>query len=127
MSQREQPTLDPPTLRALLRQGDPAAELPAAESDRVRRRIVAAASRGAAPAAGRRWDQSWKVLAATACALALTIGLGRQVARPRRPPGPPGPPVPRYQIDFRTPGGTRIVWTVIPDRPGVRAERRRAR
>jgi hypothetical protein len=122
--------LDPQSFKALLRQGDPAQELSAEKAERVRRAVAAAAARGTAPAPrpGLRWDLRLVLAtsAVTACALALAVGLWRE--------GPPPVPIPprealaavaprRYQIDFATPGGTRIVWTLIREEPGTRRGR----
>jgi hypothetical protein len=109
--------LDPQDLKALLRLGDPARELDAGKAERVRRNIAAAVARGPAPSgSGLRWDL--RLFLATAsvavCALALVIGLGREA------PAPQAPAARRVQIDFATPGGTRIVWTLLREEPGMR-------
>lgn len=110
--------------KALLRQGDPARALDAEPAERLRRTIRAAAERGPAsvsPAAGSRWDL--RVLLATAtmtaCALLLVVGLERRGPAPVAEP----PATHRVQIDFATPGGTRIVWTLIREEPGARRGR----
>jgi hypothetical protein len=118
----EHPPLDPQTLKALLRLGDPARELSAEHADRLRRRLAAARP---APAPGRAGRWSPRLLLATAavaaCALALVVGLRRQGVEQAAVEPPAGER--RYQIDFATPGGTRIVWTLIRNEPGTRRGR----
>jgi hypothetical protein len=107
--------------KALLRQGDPAEELSAEKADRVRRAMAAAARREAPVVApSLRWDLRlvFATAAVGACALLLVVGLGRE-----RPLAEPVPEARRVQIDFATPGGTRIVWTLIREEPGTRRDR----
>jgi hypothetical protein len=114
-------TLDPQNLKALLRLGDPARELDAGKAERVRRNIAAAVTLGPALSGeGLRWDLRLFLATAsvTTCALALVIGLGQE------DPAPQAPAPRRVQIDFATPGGTRIVWTLIREEPPGTAMRR---
>lgn len=122
-------TLDPHDFKTLLRLGDPARELDAGKAERLRRAVAAAAVRGAEPApsgAGLRWDLRLALTTASvvACALALVVGLGREALVPRAPQAPAPR---RVQIDFATPGGTRIVWTLIREEPGPGLKTRRGR
>ena len=110
--------------KALLRRGDPARELDAEPAERLRQTIRAAAMRGPAsvsPTARPRRNLGVVLATAmmTACALLLVVGLER------RGPAPvsEAPATRRVQIDFATPGGTRIVWTLIREEPGARRGR----
>jgi hypothetical protein len=119
--------LDALSLKALLRQGDPAEPLSEEKAARVRRRLVVAVAESrqedasAQRAGGWRWG--WMTAAAGLGALALATWLlrgGPELPRPSAPVGgPPAAPAvlstPRTQIDFATPGGTRIIWTLIPE------------
>ena len=78
------------------------------------RRAVVAAARDAAP--GGRWRRPL-ALAAAAC---LTIGVGAVVGRRFEAHGPPAPgavggSAPQLQLQFATPGGTRIIWVFNAD------------
>jgi hypothetical protein len=124
--------LDPQDWKALLRLGDPARELDAGKAERVRRAMTAAAAvRGPEPAPGARlrWDLRLALATASvaACALALVVGLGREAPVPRAPQAPQSPTPRRVQIDFATPGGTRIVWTLMREEPGPGLKTRRGR
>jgi hypothetical protein len=120
-------TLDARSLKALLRLGDPATVLSDEQAARVRGRLTAAAdeTRREAPSPVRagalRWG--WMTAAAGLGALALATWLlrsGPQLPRSAAPMDvPPAAPAalaaPRTQIDFATPGGTRIIWTLVPE------------
>jgi len=120
-------TLDPGDLKALLRQGDPARVLDAEPAERLRRTIRAAAERGPGSSAstGSRWNLRLVLATATmaACALILVVGLEWHGPVPVAAPVAEAPATRRVQIDFATPGGTRIVWTLIRQEPGARRER----
>jgi hypothetical protein len=133
-------TLDPRDLKALLRQGDPARELDAGQAERVRRAVVVAVGAAGAvrrptpsgPAAARlRWDLRLALATASVavCAAALVIGLeagprtGSKAESNGEAPASPMPAPRRVQIDFATPGGTRIVWTLLRGEPGARRSR----
>jgi hypothetical protein len=120
-------TLDPGDLKALLRQGDPARALDADAAERLRRTIRAAARESASvsPAARPGWDLRVVLATAvmTACALLLVVGLERRGPAPLAVPDAEAPAPRRVQIDFATPGGTRIVWTLIREEPGARRGR----
>lgn len=101
---------DPKRLRDLLREGDPARPMTPEESDRIRHLVLREAARSQAPeTAPIRWGAVW----ALASAVALAVGFGwglrdtpeipfqEELARPR-------------QIQFETPGGTRIIWILQP-------------
>ncbi|HEX9944565.1 MAG TPA: hypothetical protein VGG03_21345 [Thermoanaerobaculia bacterium] len=134
MKRRE--TLDPEQVRALLRRGDPARRMAPEEAARIRGLAVRAAERSTAaapPPARLRWG----AVLAVAGVLALAAGLGWRALGPGRPerstPGSraaataapaerisaveetPGEPVRPYQIQFRTRGGTRVIWVLTPD------------
>jgi hypothetical protein len=115
---------NPEDWKALLRLGDPAREMSADETERVRRRMAAAGA-GGRPERAPRWG-AWAT-AAAAAALALALGLWRGTPAPQIPPAPAviaeAPAPRRYQIDFATPGGTRIIWTLTPEQAGERSNR----
>ena len=105
-----------------LRDGDPlvdAPALPPPDVQRIRRTVVAEAGRPAA-----QWSPRPLVVAATVAAtLAAGVVIGQRL--PRHPLragsiGRPGAGVPnsgeaRRQVQFDTPGGTRIIWVIDPD------------
>ncbi|HEX6199164.1 MAG TPA: hypothetical protein VF150_02785 [Thermoanaerobaculia bacterium] len=116
-------------LRETLRRGDPAADGRAPSEDEVRllrARLLAAAPEPAPP--GRHaLRPAWAGgLAAAAVALTLAAawlagllpverpwaGEARYAGPPPDPSGPTG-----RQVQFTTPGGTRIVWVLYPDDP----------
>jgi hypothetical protein len=106
----------------LLRESDPGITEPglsAADAQRMRRVILAEASRPA-PA----W---WPTPIAVAATIVLTLAAGafigqrlpREIATPARA-GPAGDVQPQMepaarQLQFATPGGTRIIWVLNPD------------
>ena len=103
-----------------LREADPVPDergMSAEEIAAMRRRVVAAARtpRGAVV--------EWKRTLAIAAAVALMAGAGidtarrtaRQVAVPARDAAPAAlAAAGRTQLQFSTPGGTRIIWTIDP-------------
>jgi hypothetical protein len=107
-----------PELRRRLREGDPVAAEPPPSSDdmqRVRRAMLAAAGR--APARSGRY--ATLALAATLMvAAALGVAAARQFAAGRAAAVPPAAGAAggedRTQLQFSTPGGTRIIWTIDP-------------
>lgn len=109
--------------KALLRQGDPARALDAETAERLRQTIRAATreSASASPAEAPGWNLRVVLATAmmTACALLLVVGLEKHSPAPVSE----APATRRVQIDFATPGGTRIVWTLIRDEPGGRRGR----
>lgn len=104
-------------LRDLLRESDPltgAESLPETDLAAIRRRLVA-------EAAGRPPTRPvWQEAVALATVVGLMIGIGATTGRRVRPApiippvGPRQPSEPR-QLQFATPGGTRIIWTFDPD------------
>ena len=111
-------------LRNWLRQGDPAGdggEPDASEIASVRRHVLEAADEGRSQA----WTPSPAWAAAAAVLLALLIGwnLGPKSNAPIVGPRPaasleaqPAAGTPRQsQIQFDTPGGTRVVWVLDSD------------
>lgn len=89
------------------------------ESDRIRAVVLREAARSRGPeTVGIRWGSVW----ALATAVALAVGLGwrlretpeitvqEDLARPR-------------QIQFETPGGTRIIWILQPGENLSRGEK----
>jgi hypothetical protein len=117
-------------IKALLRQGDPAEVLSSEKAARVRERLTTAlaASRTEPARVPTLQPRPWAWLTAAAGLCALAFGLWHGAPRPQPAPARPGPAAiepapPRTQIDFATPGGTRIIWTLIPDQPMERRDR----
>ena len=121
-------------LRAALRRGDPAAdgrEPDAGELGVLRERLLESAA-AAKPDRSRPLPWRHQVLRpafAVAAALVLTLALALvlrldRVQGPERPAGEAAgstfdagvAPAPR-QVQFTTPGGTRIVWVLYPEQP----------
>ncbi|MCH7781197.1 MAG: hypothetical protein IH848_10145 [Acidobacteria bacterium] len=116
MTNKQRPQRD--EIRELLRQGDPAGNdrgLGADEAARMRRRIVTEATTRKAPL-----FRPIPALAAAAIII-LVVATGWRFLRPEVPAGPdgsktaavPGPAAPERrtrQVQFLTPGGTRIIW-----------------
>lgn len=101
---------DPKPLRDLLREGDPARAMTPEESDRIRETVLREAARSRAPeTAGIRWGAVW----ALASAVALAVGLGWGLRETPEAPMQADLARPR-QIQFETPGGTRIIWILQP-------------
>lgn len=99
------------TWQTLLREGDPAADarLASPDADRMRRIVVAAASEGA-PA-----RLPWHRPLAMAAVVLLMIGSGLVIGqradwRDVPPPSAFRDDGERRQLQFATPGGTRIIW-----------------
>jgi hypothetical protein len=99
-----------------LRDGDPLADAPALpplDVQRIRRAVLAEAGRPS-PA---WWPGPVIVAATVAATLAAGVVIGHRL--PREAPGvvdtrewlEPG----RRQVQFATPGGTRIIWVIDPD------------
>ena len=79
----------------------------------MRRAVVAAAE--AKPAAVRYWRQSF-ALAAVAVVAVVGASAAYRFAEQRASRGvvADAAPSPPTQVQFRTPGGTRIIWTLDP-------------
>lgn len=105
------------SLRILLREGDPVEREPALTPDDVERmrRTVLASAVSARP-------RDWTMRVALAAALSLLVGVGawlghattRQRTVPQLPAGPDRTAAAqgdsKRQVQFATPGGTRIIW-----------------
>ena len=103
---------DPKPFRDRLRQGDPVRPMTPEEAERIRQAMLREAARSVAPEPERS-PFRWGLAAAMASAVALAVSLGwglrerpvvpaeEELARPR-------------QIQFETPGGTRIIWVLRP-------------
>src|SRR5262245_56625568 len=110
------------TLGTQLRDGDPLADAPALpplDVQRIRRAAIAEAGRPAAP-----WSpQPLEVAASVAATLAAGVVVGQQLPRQtllragnvERPDAGVPSPDDRRQVQFDTPGGTRIIWVIDPD------------
>ena len=98
--------------RTQLRAQDPAAEPMMTERRQQMRRVVVEAARMAAP---RTWPASGRLaLAAAALAMvAVTAGNDRHPASGDLAPLPRAHGE-RRQVQFATPGGTRIIWEINP-------------
>jgi hypothetical protein len=102
-----------------LREGDPLAEapsLPTRDVQLIRQRVIAEVSRPPAP----WWPRPTVVAATVAAMLAAGVAVGRSLPReslvsPRTVERPEGVEPARRQVQFATPGGTRIIWIIDPD------------
>lgn len=104
---------DPKRLRDLLRQGDPARPMTPDESDRIRHLVLREAARSEASEPAHP-PLRWGPVFAMASAVALAVGLGWGLReRPEIPVAQEELARPR-QIQFETPGGTRIIWILQP-------------
>jgi ferric-dicitrate binding protein FerR (iron transport regulator) len=100
--------------RALLRAHDPAAEaIEAVRAERMRRAVLDAA-RHATPQASP-WTWRFALAGATVVLLAAGAGDVGRMSGDRLAPLPPTPSGERRQVQFDTPGGTRIIWEINPD------------
>ena len=102
--------------RRSLRDGDPVSREPALNGDdvdRIRRAVLTAEPRTA-----RAWRMRLAVLSVAAAAVVGALWVDRTVTHPL-PADPPvlaAPPpstsgaVQRRQVQFATPGGTRVIW-----------------
>lgn len=106
-----------------LRDGDPLADapsLPPLDVQRIRRTVVAEAGRPPA-----LWSPRPLMVAATVAAtLAAGVVIGQRLPRhtplragsiERPDAGSANSDQPRRQVQFDTPGGTRIIWVIDPD------------
>jgi hypothetical protein len=107
------------TLADLMREGDPLTADPTlseSEAAAIRRRVVSEASGGA-----RRitWGEALAIAAAVAVMLAVGISSGKRLPPPALASGATSTdlasPAERRQLQFATPGGTRIIWTFDSD------------
>jgi hypothetical protein len=108
-------------IRTLLRDADPLrGESGLSDADAARLRSAVVGSARNVPASGMFWRAAF----AAAAILALVIAAGMFAARKPATPEPLASaeassvqPVSgeRRQLQFATPGGTRIIWTLDPD------------
>ena len=103
--------------RTLLREHDPAAEtagtIDAGRVERIRRAVIDAA-RHAGPV---RSPWPWRVAFAAGALIVLAAGAGDDGRRhvDRGADVPSAGSGERRQLQFDTPGGTRIIWEINPD------------
>jgi len=105
----------------LLRDSDPVAredDLSLADAQSMRRAVVTAAAKP--PAVPAWWPQPMFVSTAIAATLVAGVAIGRWLpARPAVSRGatsdPPGLTDSRRQLQFASPGGTRIIWVFDPE------------
>lgn len=104
-------------LKTLLRDADPPGDLPEREAQAIRRAVVAAVKERPAPAV------IWSHALALAAMLLLMLGTGATIGRRIEPPARTAATAPpalsegggeRRQLQFATPGGTRIIWVFNP-------------
>lgn len=104
------------TLADLMREGDPLTRDPGlseAEASAIRRRVVSEAA--GQPARRVAWRGAFAIAAAIALVIAGVTG-GRRLPPPSVASGgaavaDSARPAERRQLQFATPGGTRIIWT----------------
>lgn len=101
---------DPKPLREILRRGDPARPMAREEAERIRGAVLREAARSAGPEPAR---SHWGMVIAMASAVVLAVGLGWGLFYVR--PEEPEELVRSRQIQFETPGGTRIIWVLRPE------------
>jgi hypothetical protein len=108
-------------LADILREGDPAAdsELSTMQVDAMRRTVLDAARR---PDVVRTpWHQPLAMATMVALMIAAGIVAGRkwtidvENVRPQPETARPAPTEQRRQLQFSTPGGTRIIWVFDPE------------
>ena len=104
------------TLAELLREGDPLPDDPAlseTEASAIRRRVVSEAVER--PTRRVAWRDALVIAAAVTMIIGVGITTGRRLPPPsvasNRPAPELGRPAERRQLQFATPGGTRIIWT----------------
>jgi hypothetical protein len=107
-------------LHALLAAADPVRETPelsAEEAQAIRRVVVAAAH--AETVEARLWPGAIPMVAVVVIMIAVGIVAGRMIGPPDEPMevavGGLVQPSERTQVQFATPGGTRIIWTLDPE------------
>jgi hypothetical protein len=103
-------------LTTRLRDADPVrleAGLPAETREGMRRAILSAAEAGGSRAP--QWRQPLALAAVGVLTMAGAAAAHRFAEARERPTAtaPAAPPV-ATQVQFRTPGGTRIIWTIDP-------------
>ena len=103
------------TLKQRLTDGDPVAlepELDAFHAQTMRQRVLLEASSQPASARALWWLSPIAVAGAVAACLLIAIAIGVRLDRGGSSPAVGQPPAqsPR-QMQFATPGGTRIIWT----------------
>ena len=109
------------TLADLMREGDPLTRDPGlseAEASAIRRRVVSEAA--GQPARRVAWRDAFAIAAAIALVIAVGLTSGRRLSAPSVAPGgtavaDSSRPAERRQLQFSTPGGTRIIWTFDSD------------
>lgn len=104
---------DPKRLREILRSGDPARPMTREETERIRGAVLREATRSEDPAPAR---SHWGMVLALASTVVLAVGLGWGLfqVKPEAPAAQEALARPR-QIQFETPGGTRIIWVLRPE------------
>jgi len=114
-------------LMRALREADPVAHEPGLsgdDADRMRRAIVAAADRQPSAAAG--WPGPRMLVATIVLTVFAGVIVGTRFPRSRPQGGPqraaaavstntPASAAARRQLQFATPGGTRIIWVFDPE------------
>jgi hypothetical protein len=102
-----------------LRDGDPLADAPSLlprEVQRIRQAVIVEVSRPSAV----WWPPPAVVAATVAATLAIGVAIGRSLSH-QTPVSPglvertEGVEPARRQVQFATPGGTRIIWVIDPD------------
>jgi hypothetical protein len=97
-----------------LRDGDPLADvpsLPPSDVQRIRRAVMDEAVRPAPP----WWPRPIIVAATVAATLAAGVAIGHRLPRGDTIVQPEPTESDRRQVQFATPGGTRIIWVIDPD------------
>ena len=106
-------------VKQLLAVGDPLArepEMTAVDAHAMRREVVAEAVRQPVAASPFWWPQPFVMAAVVAACLVVGVSIGVRLDRGPRNVAPKrgaqaGVQGARRQLQFETPGGTRIIWT----------------
>jgi hypothetical protein len=107
-------------LHTLLTGADPVTEKPELSPDEAlaMRRVVLSAARTARPARDP-WSGALPVAAVVVVTIAAGVALGRKLPAGTESAGMSthvlAAPSERRQMQFATPGGTRIIWTLDPE------------
>ena len=105
-------------LHALLTEADPVRETPELprEDARALRRVVLTAA-PATSTVSQPWPGAVSIAAVVVIMIAVGIAAGVRVPPPEESAavGEVIEPVERTQVQFATPGGTRIIWTLDPE------------
>ena len=99
----------------VLRDHDPIEPLTADETDAIRRRVIVEVRTGGSSAPVRRLAPVWALGGALTMAAVAGILVARNQPTASVAPLAPSASGDMRQLQFSTPGGTRIIWQFNPD------------